>query len=222
MLRNLCLPSAALDPEAPSDQGKINVPRLAAFLSCCVALWFYILRSLGPATSGRGGGLGVFLGDALVTFPLAFVAAKAWLWSTRRRGTAQQSMIVLLMRAALMASICAVFLVSASCLHQVLDRAFGGAPTHVFHGRPRGTETGGLGEIIFPSLLDGLLAYFVAGPLVFLGLARPIELDHSSQLRLPSHWWQPASPHRPSLCAIGFTLSRTLSASTLRWSLACP
>jgi hypothetical protein len=172
-LQNLRLPSPALDPEAPSDRGTINVPRLAVFFSCCVVLWFYILGSVGPAISSRGGGLGLFLSDALLTFPLAFVAAKAWLWSTRERATAHQSVIVLLARAALIASIFAVFVASASCLHQLLDRAFGGAPTHVFHGRPRGPETGWLGEIIYTGLLDGLLAYFVAGPLAFLGLARP-------------------------------------------------
>jgi hypothetical protein len=82
-------------------------------------------------------------------------------------------MIALLVRAALIASIFAVFVASASCLHQVLDRAFGSAPIHVFHGRPRAPETGALGEIIFTGLRDGFLAYCVAGPLVFLGLARP-------------------------------------------------
>jgi hypothetical protein len=108
-----------------------------------------------------------------LTFPLAFVVAKAWLRSTRERATVQQSVIVLLSQAVVIASIFAVFVASASCLHQLLDRVFGGAPTHVFHGRPRGPETGWLGEVIYTGLLDGLLAFFVTGPLVFLGVARP-------------------------------------------------
>jgi hypothetical protein len=173
MLRKLCLPPAALDPEAPSDRGTLNVPLLAAFLSCCVVLWFYVLRSVEPAISSRGGGLGLFLSDALLTFPLAFVAANAWLWATQKGATAQQFVIVTLARVALIAVIFAVFVASASCLHQLLDRAFGGAPTHVFHGRPRGPETGWLGKITYTGLLDGLFAYFVAAPLVFLSLARP-------------------------------------------------
>src|SRR5690348_6313267 len=79
MLWKLCLPPAALDPEAPSDRGMLNVPLLAGFLFVALfsGLTFY---ARSDPTSSRGGGLGLFLSDALLTFPLAFVFA-----SLRRR-----------------------------------------------------------------------------------------------------------------------------------------
>jgi hypothetical protein len=168
---SLRLPSAAPDTEAPNDRGETRAPQLAALLSCCVILWFYVLRSVGLASSNRGGGLGFILSDALLTFPLAFVAVKVSMWSARRWGTARQSMPELFARAALIAGMLALFLAVASGAHQFLDRTFGAVPIHLFHGQSRGSEGGRVGDFISTGLLDAFLGYLVALPLVFLGLA---------------------------------------------------
>jgi hypothetical protein len=74
-------------------------------------------------------------------------------------------------RAALIAGILALFLAAASGTHEILDRAFGTVPAHLFHGQSRGSEGGRVGDIMSAGLLEAFLGYLVALPLVFFGLA---------------------------------------------------
>src|SRR5207245_8396936 len=112
--------------------------------------------------------------DALLTFPLAFAAVSVGQWLARRLGIAEQSTPGLFARAGLIAGIFALFLLSASGPHQVLERALGAIPTHAFHGQSRGVESGRGGDITsigIEGIRDACLGYLAALPLMFLGLA---------------------------------------------------
>jgi hypothetical protein len=137
MIRGLRLPSAAPDPEAINNRVETRTPQLAALLSLGVISCFYVLRAVGLISTGWAAGLGHFLGDVLLTFPLAFAAIRVGQWWARRLGIAEGSASGLFARAALIAGIFALFLAAASGLHQVLDRAFGTTPTHAVHGQSR-------------------------------------------------------------------------------------
>ena len=171
MNRSLHLSSTAAEPGARSAWGKTRAFRLAALLSCCVILWFYGLRWAGLASSSPGVGLDHILGDALLTFSLAFVVVKVWLSSAPLRGPARQYTPQLFARAALIAGVFALLLVLVSSADQILDRAFGVAPTHLFHGQSRGSQHGRVGDIISAGLADAFLGYLLALPLVLLGLS---------------------------------------------------
>ena len=171
MNRSLYLSSTTPEPEAHGARGKTRAFRLAALLSCCVILWFYGLRWAGLASSSPGVGLDHILGDALLTFPLAFVVVKVWLSSAPLRGPTRQYSPQLFARAALITGVFALLLVVVSSTHQILDRAFGAAPTHLFHGQSHGSQRGRIGDIIAAGLPDAFLGYLLALPLVLLGLS---------------------------------------------------
>ena len=75
----------------------------------------------------------------------------------------------LLARTAWVASIFAVLLFCVSSQREALDRAFGAAPAHVFHGQSREAKDRA-GTRLSIGLQDASLGYLAAFPLMFFGL----------------------------------------------------
>jgi hypothetical protein len=99
------------------------------------------------------------------------VVVKVWLSSAPLRGPARQYTPELFARAALIAGVFALLLVVVSSAHQILDRAFGAAPSHLFHGQSHGSQRSRVGDIVAAGLPEAFLGYLVALPLVLFCLS---------------------------------------------------
>src|SRR5437899_7636750 len=124
MISSSRLPAAAPNPKAPGNREETRAPRLAALLSVGVISCFYVLRIVGLVGSSWAVSPARLVSDALLTFPLAFAAVSVGQWLARRLGIADQSTPGLFARAGLIAGIFALFRLSASGSHPVLDRSF--------------------------------------------------------------------------------------------------
>jgi hypothetical protein len=148
--------------------------KLAGLFSAGVICWFYILRETGVFAGNWVASPGRFFSDALLVFLLAFPAVAFGQRLSQRWRIGSQSVSGLFVRSGLIAGIFALFLLATSWPHQILQRAYSAAPTHVFHGQSRTAVSGepeGITAAGLRGLQEALLGYVVALPLMFLGLA---------------------------------------------------
>jgi hypothetical protein len=148
--------------------------KLAGLFSAGVICCFYILRETGLFAGNWVASSGRFFSDALLIFPLALAAVTLGLRLSQRWRICSQSVSGLFVRSGLIAGIFALFLLATSWPHQILQRAYSTAPTHVFHGQSRTALSGGPVDITavgLRGLQEALLGYVAALPLMFLGLA---------------------------------------------------
>jgi hypothetical protein len=156
------------------DVSRARIFGLAGLLGIGALCWFFILREAGLIAGNRVASPRRFFSDAVLIFPLAFAAATIGQRLSQRWRICSQSVSGLFVRSGLIAGIFALFLAAASWPHQIFQRAYGAAPTHLFHGQSRTALSSGPEDITaagLRGLQEALLGYVAALPIMFLGLA---------------------------------------------------